>query len=121
MIVIENLDHISLGSANLDRTIEFYKDILDSEVLQKTDKFVLMELDRIIIKFNYIPNYKFFIENPAAFTISFSLDVDDFTDAIIELEKKNIKIFHGPVPIEGGESLLIQDPDGHWIELKYKE
>ncbi|MCS7204836.1 MAG: VOC family protein [Leptospiraceae bacterium] len=121
MIVIENFDHISLGTANLKKAVEFYREILDCDVLEQNDKYALLEIDRIIIKFNYIPNYKFPINNPAGFTISFSLDVDDFTDAIIELEKNSIPIVHGPIPIEGGESLLIKDPDGHWIELLYKE
>ncbi len=121
MIVIENLDHISLGSSNLEKTINFYKELFDCEILEKNEKFALLEVDRIILKLNYIPNYKFPINNPAAFTITFSLDVDDFTNAIIELEQLDINIEHGPVPIEGGESLLIKDPDGHWIELKYKE
>jgi catechol 2,3-dioxygenase-like lactoylglutathione lyase family enzyme len=121
MVVIENLDHISLGTSNLEKSIAFYSDILDCEVIEKNEKFALLELDRIIIKLNYIPDYKFPIKNPAAFTISFNLDVDDFTNAIIELEEKKIPIVYGPIPVEGGETLLIKDPDGHWIELKYKE
>jgi len=121
MIVIENLDHISLGTADLEKSIEFYRELLDCEVVEKTDKFALLELDRIIIKLNFIPDYKFPIKNPAAFTISFNLDVDDFTNAVIELEERKIPIVHGPVPVEGGEALLIKDPDGHWIELKYRE
>lgn len=121
MVVIENLDHISLGTANLKKSLEFYRDILDCEILEETDKYAIIELDRILIKLNLIPNYKFPVTNPAAFTFSFCLDVDDFTNAIIELEEKNIPIVHGPIPIEGGETLLIRDPDGHWIELQYKE
>jgi predicted enzyme related to lactoylglutathione lyase len=47
--------------------------------------------------------------------------VDDFTDALKELEVKKVEILKGPVMIEGGEAVLIADPDGNLIELFYNE
>lgn len=123
MIVIENLDHIKLGTANLNKAIEFYREILDFEVIEQNEEYAIIELDRILLKLSYIPDYKFPDDiKQAYFTISFCLDVDDFTNAVIELEKNNIPIYRGPLPIKGGgEALLIKDPDGHWIELFYRE
>mgnify|MGYP001406950899 CR=1 FL=1 len=121
MIVLESLDHISLGSSDLKRSIEFYVDILDFEVAEETDRYAILQLDHLSIRLNYIEGYVSQQDNPSAFALSFILDVDDFTNAITELEEKKVKIVVGPVMIEGGESMIIRDPDGSWIELFYKE
>ncbi len=121
MIVLESLDHISLGSSDLKKSIEFYVDILDFEVAEETDRYAVLQLDHFSLRLNHIDGYTCQQDNPSAFSLSFTLDVDDFTNAITELEEKKIPIVVGPVVIEGGESLIIRDPDGNWIELSYKE
>jgi catechol 2,3-dioxygenase-like lactoylglutathione lyase family enzyme len=121
MIVLESLDHISLGSSNLKKSIEFYVDVLDFEVAEETDRFAILQLDHFCLRLNHIDGYVCQHENPSAFSLSFIVDVDDFTNAIAELEEKDIPIVVGPVVIEGGESMVIRDPDGNWIELFYRE
>ncbi len=121
MIVIENLDHISLGSSNLKRSIEFYTEIFGFELIEQTEKSAVLEWEILKLRLNYIPNYKFPINNPIAMNLSFSMDIDDFTNAVIEFEQKKIPIEIGPIPIDKGESLVIRDPDGNWIELFYRE
>lgn len=121
MIVLESLDHISLGSSNLKRSIDFYVDVLDFEVAEETDRYAIVQLDHFSLRLNHVDGYSCATENPSAFSLSFVLDVDDFTNAISELEEKKIPIVIGPVMIEGGESMVIRDPDGNWIELFYRE
>ncbi len=124
MILLENLHHISLGSANIERTITFYRDIFDFEIttpLDTTKQYVVLRLDPLCIRFNFISNYHCTTRNPGETSFAFVLDVDDFTEAIHELEEKQIEIIKGPLSIENGESLLITDPDGHLIELFYQE
>lgn len=121
MIVLESLDHISLGSSNLKKSIDFYVDVLDFEVAEETDTYVLIQLDYLTLRLNYVEGFKCQQENPSMFSLSFILDVDDFTQALSDLEEKKIPIVIGPIVIEGGESIIIQDPDGNWIELFYKE
>ena len=121
MIVLESLDHISLGSSDLKKSIEFYVDVLDFEVAEETDRFAILQLDHFSLRLNHIDGYVCQQDNPSAFSLSFIVDVDDFTNAIAELEEKKIQIVVGPVVIEGGESMIIRDPDGNWIELFYKE
>jgi catechol 2,3-dioxygenase-like lactoylglutathione lyase family enzyme len=121
MILLEGLHHISLGSADLQRSIDFYENVLDFDVVESSEKHALVHLDPVSLRLNLVPGYRSQITNPGETSLAFILDVDDFTNAISELEKKSIEIIKGPIAIEGGESLLISDPDGHLIELFYNE
>ncbi len=121
MILLEGMHHVSLGSADLERSIKFYRDIFDFELIEQSDQHVFLRLDPFHIRFNYIVNYHCSIKNPGETSYAFILDIDDFTDAIRDLEKNEIEIIKGPLSIEGGESLLVSDPDGHLLELFYQE
>jgi len=121
MILIEALHHISLGSSNLKRSIDFYTEVLGFELMEETDEYALLNMDPVRIRLNYFEGYKSETSNPGQRSLSFILDVDDFTDAIEELESNDIEILKGPVMIEGGEAILVADPDSNMIELFYKE
>ena len=121
MILLEGMHHISLGSADLERTIRFYRDTFDFELIEQSDQYVILHLELLKIRFNHIPDYHCTVKNPGETSFAFVLDVDDFTEAIQELEEKQIEIVKGPLAIEGGESLLIADPDGHFIEIFYQD
>ena len=121
MILLESLHHISLGSSNLDRTAEFYENVLDMEIVERSETHLLVYLEPIAIRFNLVKDYEARATQPSEGSLSYILDVDDFTNAITGLEEKEIEILEGPIAIEGGESLLIQDPDGHFIELFYRD
>ena len=121
MVLLEGLHHISLGSADIKRSISFYQDVLDFDVVEESERHAVLHLDPVSIRINLIEGYKNTLKNPGEMSLSFILDVDDFTAAINELEEKSIEIIQGPVMIEGGESILISDPDGNFIELFYNE
>jgi len=120
-MILEGLHHISLGCSELDRSIAFYCDLLGFEVQEQADHYALLLLDPISIRLHVIPDFRSPVKNPGEMSLSFVLDVDDFTDAIAELEEKNVEILKGPVVIENGEAILIADPDGNLIELFYSE
>lgn len=121
MVLLEGLHHISLGCSNIKNSLEFYQNILDFEVLEESDRHAVVHLDPVSIRLNLMEGYKNTLKNPGEMSLSFILDVDDFTDAIKELEDNSIEIIKGPVMIEGGESILIADPDGNFLELFYIE
>jgi catechol 2,3-dioxygenase-like lactoylglutathione lyase family enzyme len=120
-MLLEGLHHISLGSADLKRSVAFYQDVLGLDLVEEGEQHVLLSQDPVTIRLNLIPGYKSKITNPGELSLSFILDVDDFTNAVQELEENEIEILTGPVGIQGGESLLISDPDGNLIELFYRE
>ncbi|MCB1173133.1 MAG: VOC family protein [Leptospiraceae bacterium] len=121
MILLESIHHISMGSADLARTVAFYEGILDFELVEQSDAHVILYLDPIALRFNLVDDYEGRNAHPRESALAFILDVDDFTNAINDLEESEIEILEGPIAIEGGESLLIQDPDGHFLELFYRE
>ena len=121
MVLLEGLHHISLGCSDLKKSIEFYTDLMDFEVQEESENHAVLRLDPVSIRLNQISGYKSSISNPGEASLAFILDVDDFTDAIKELEERSIEIVKGPVMIEGGESILITDPDGNFIEFFYNE
>lgn len=121
MILLEGLAHIALGCSNLERSVAFYQDLLDFEVLEQEGGYAVLRLDPIALRLNLLSGYRAPTQNPAENSLSFILDVDDFTNAITELEQAGVEILKGPLPIQGGESILIADPDGNLIELFYRE
>ncbi len=121
MILLEELHHVSLGSTNILETIKFYQGLFDFEIIEQSEQHAILRLSTFNIRFNQIPGYHCTVKNPGETSLAFVLDVDDFTDALTELEEKEIEIIKGPLAIEKGESLLIADPDGHLIELFYQE
>ena len=82
MILLENMHHISLGTSNLEKSIRFYCDLFEFEVLEEeANKFAVLRLVNFCIRLNYIPSYTCALQNPGESSMSFILDVDDFTDA----------------------------------------
>lgn len=120
-MILEGLHHISLGCSDLKKSVAFYRDTLDFEVMEESNRYALIRLDPVAIRLNHIEGYRCPVTNPGEASLSFVLDVDDFTDALQELESRKVELLKGPVMIEGGEAVLIADPDGNLIELFYTE
>lgn len=121
MILLESFHRISLGCGDIQKSVAFYRDILDFEVVEEEETHAVLHLDPLTIRLNFMEGFKNSVTNPAEFSLSFILDVDDFTNAIMELEKNEVEILDGPLAIDGGESLLIADPSGNLIELFYQD
>ena len=121
MIIVEGIDHVNIPVTDIEKSVAFYSDIFDFEVVDEgNDTSVVMSLDPIKIKLQKFPEVKNPLTEMNLPTLSFILDIDDFTEAISELETKDIKIVKGPESITDGESLTFGDPDDNLIELFYK-
>ncbi|MCS6984059.1 MAG: VOC family protein [Leptospiraceae bacterium] len=117
MIVVETLAHINIPAVDIKKSLDFYTLFLDFEEVEQSQ-------DEAVVSFNSV-NLRLYRNDkwkPAAYPVlSFILDVDDFTEALQEIESREIPIVTGPFEIEGGESVYIQDPAGNLIELFYQE
>ena len=121
MIIVEGISHVNIGVTDLEVSSKFYADIFDFEVIDDKDSnSVTMTLDPIKIKLIKLDKVQNQLSSMSFPTLSFILDVDDFTEAISELEEKSIKIVKGPEGIEDGECLYFKDPDNNLIEIFYK-
>lgn len=119
MIVIESLNHVNLPAKDLAKSVEFYSMFLDFEEISMDQETAVMSFDdKIHIKLVKTEDQVSAASLPI---FSFILDVDDFTEALQEIEGSGIKIISGPNEINGGENVVIADPSGNPIELYYQD
>jgi len=121
MIIVEGINHVNLAVSDLKASVKFYSDLFDFEIIDDSHKgYIVMTLDPIkvkLIKVEKVENQLSALKQPS---ISFIMDVDDFTEAITEIEEKEIQIVRGPETTEsGGETLIFKDPDNNLIEIFY--
>ncbi|MDF3818452.1 VOC family protein [Leptospira sp. 96542] len=114
MIIVEGIGHVSIPVSQLEPSIEFYRDIFDFELETKKESEAILSLDSFKIKL-----VKTEVADRSLAVLSFVMDVDDFTEAIEELEEKNVKIVKGPEGTDSGESLTFLDPSQNLIEIFY--
>jgi catechol 2,3-dioxygenase-like lactoylglutathione lyase family enzyme len=121
MIIVEGISYVTLAVSDLSASVQFFSDIFDFEIVDDSHKgYVIMTLDPIkvkLVKVDKVENHLAKLKIPS---ISFEMDVDDFTEAITELEEKGITIVKGPEAIENGESLIFRDPDNNLVEIFYQ-
>lgn len=121
MIIVEGIDHVSIAVTNLSASAKFYSDLFDFEVLDDSNsKFTIMTLDPIKVKLVQVDKVENQLSGSVTPVLSFVMDVDDFTEAISEIEEKGIKIVKGPESDGKGESLVFKDPDNNLIEIFYQ-
>lgn len=117
MIVVETLAHINVPATDIKKSLDFYTLFLDFEEVKQSEKEAVVSFNAVNLRLVKSEKLK-----PASYPIlSFVLDVDDFTEALQEIEEKEIPIIQGPFEIEKGEAVYIQDPAGNLIELFYQE
>jgi catechol 2,3-dioxygenase-like lactoylglutathione lyase family enzyme len=120
MIIVEGIDYVTLPVAKLETSIEFYSDLFDFELIEKKDgQYALITLDSYKIRLLQVSKFQNPFYDLQIPTISFLMDVDDFTEAISEIEEKKIAILKGPEANDKGEYLIFSDPDKNLIEISY--
>ncbi|WP_061232622.1 VOC family protein [Leptospira interrogans] len=122
MIIVEGINYFLIPAENPEASAKFYSDIFDFESLdEKSGEYVIMGLDSINIKLQKISGFKNSLGENKIPVLSFVLDVDDFTEAIAELEENKISIVRGPETNQSGEFLHFLDPSGNVLEISYKD
>ena len=119
--------HTMLRTGDLDRSIQFYTEILGMKLLRRKDypdgKFTLAflgygdEADHSVIELTYnwgVDRY----EMGTAYG-HIALEVDDVYQATAEVKNRGGKILREAGPMNAGTTIIsfIEDPDGYPIEL----
>ncbi len=117
MIIVESLNNIGVSVSNLDKSISFYKDLFDFDLVDKTTDTAIMRMGELIMCLYEVAGFKA-VENSKT-RVSFSVDEEDFEDALDEIEETQIVVAFGPENIRNGQSIVILDPDDNQIELSY--
>lgn len=119
MIVIENINNVGLTVSNLEKSIAFYKDLFDFDLIEKLSNAgtAYLKIGEIILALTEQEGYSCTVES--GYAVSFFVDEGDFDDAYDELEEQKIPVVYGPENVRGGRSLIFTDLDGNRIELAY--
>ncbi len=118
MIVIESVNHIGITVSNLNNSINFYKELFDFEIADKsTEGQVFLKMGDIVLCLYEVGGYK--NQEGIKNRICFYVDEEDFDDALDELEESEIEIVYGPENLRNGRSVVFLDPDRNQIELSY--
>ena len=119
--------HTMLRVGDLDRSIQFYTEVLGMKKLRQKDypdgKFTLAfvgygdESDNTVIELTYnwgVDSY----ELGSAFG-HIALEVDDVYQATEEIRRRGGKIIRDAGPMNAGTTIIafVEDPDGYQIEL----
>ena len=119
--------HTMLRTGDLDRSIEFYTEVLGMRLLRQKDypdgKFTLAflgygdESDNTVIELTYnwgVDNY----EMGSAFG-HIAIEVDDVYQAADAIKARGGKMLREAGPMNAGATIIafVEDPDGYPIEL----
>ncbi len=122
--------HTMVRVGNLDRSIQFYTDVLGMELLRRKDypdgKFTLAfvgygaETEHAVVELTY--NWgtgKYDLGNGFG---HIALEVDDAFAACAEIKKRGGKVTREAGPMKHGRTVIafVEDPDGYKIELIQK-
>ncbi|HPA73928.1 MAG TPA: VOC family protein [Spirochaetota bacterium] len=119
MIVIEALDHIGITVSSLDKSIEFYRDLFDFEIVEKfgDTRQAFLRVGDVMLGLYEVSGYR--NQDGTKNHLSFYVDEEDFDDAMDEINDKGITVVFGPENIRKGKSVIFLDPDGNQIEICY--
>ena|SRR5665648_50196 len=110
--MIKGMNHITLGVLNIERSFQFYKEIIGLKPLCKWDQGAYFLANDFWFCLNVDKNR---VPNPCYTHYAFSVQSDDFEAMSQRIIQSGAYIFKGNT--SPGESLYFLDPDGHKLEI----
>ena len=121
MLKIEGVLHFTIPVKDLDRSEKFYRDVLNFQKINRTDRIVFMRAGDHYFNLTYS-------ENPITLNAAgrheihsaFRMTPQAYDDALKILPGKGVEIFKQEdrrVGVFVGRSAYIRDPDGNVIEF----
>jgi metallothiol transferase len=116
MIIIESIDHICFSVSDMERSIEFYREIFGFDVVEHMSGSpdALLQVGDIRLRLQKGKD-----ASASEGYVAFYVDEEDFEDALEEIEEAGIETVAGPEDYRGGKRVITVDPDGNHIALCY--
>ncbi|WP_139492907.1 VOC family protein [Brevibacillus dissolubilis] len=115
---VKGFNHITIRVSDLERSLSFYEGVLQMELVHRgrTDAYLdwggawvcliekqdLVQMDEHILGVDHV---------------AFSVEDDDFDEAVAILMKHEVPVVRGPIERGLGKTINFLDPDGTQLEL----
>ncbi len=114
--------YVMLVVAHMDKSIGFYKTLLEKEPDFVGPRWAQFSFGKILIGLHALDSWsdpddplrKFGVGQKGG---SFGLYVDNVEKVFEELTKNSIPVVHGPRQTGLGKTIYITDPDGYYIQI----
>ena len=125
--MFKRIDHIEIVPGNIDRTIEFYTEVLGFKLQsrRKVEAPTSPMQETAFVELNGILIEMFSIKDPAPVSTEqwqvgyrrMALEVEDMDKLVEHLKSKGLELAMGPIDVGPTKMAEINDPDGLSIQL----
>lgn len=117
-MVIKGLNHLLFSVSNLEKSIEFYRNVFGAKLLVKGRSSAYFDLNGMWLALNVEENIPRNEISESYTHIAFSIDEDDYIKTYNKLEDLQVTILSGRSRDEKDKkSIYFTDPDGHKFEF----
>ncbi len=118
---IGSLNHLTFAVENIDRSIEFYKTVLQGKLLARGENLAYFDIAGLWIALNK-ESKSGNRERQHSYThVAFSMSEGDQKDFVKHLQNNGIKFTHGRARDKAeGQSVYVRDYDNHLFEFHSK-
>lgn len=118
---VEGINHITFSVSNLEKSIEFYKNVFEARLLVRGEKLAYFDLNGIWLALNVQKDISRNQIYESYTHISFSIDEKNYQMILKKLKDQNVDIREGrPRHEEEEKSIYFRDLDGHLFEFHTK-
>ncbi|UCZ54242.1 metallothiol transferase FosB [Bacillus shivajii] len=115
---LQGINHMTFSVSNLDRSIEFYENVLKAKKLMVGKRTAYFELCGQWIALNVQEEIRREEIHDSYTHIAFTVKQEEFQQWYDHLKEHDVQILEGRDRAnEEGDSIYFQDPDGHKFEF----
>lgn len=118
---LKGINHITFSVSDLEKSVEFYKNIFGAKLLVKGEKLAYFDLNGLWLALNIEKDIERNEIYKSYTHISFSIDEKEYDSTLEKLRNLDVDVQEGrPRFEEEGKSIYFRDFDGHLFEFHTK-